>query len=410
MADLPTQGPRAGSIYPVESRTYHDPHTGAKVRQLTDHPGADDYGWGYDLSGWYDDGRRLFFESNRDPTATTGDPASGSEPPTDDVFSIDLETEVITRITDIEGWSIGKKVAIAREDRSMFFLLDDEIVRLDLESLAVQEIMCEASEGHILKSFDVNADESRMYVTEAEPLEVPENEDPRAWRLDEVPLMRVLSVPLDGGQADVVFEGGGRWGTHLHASPTRPELFMHPIQGHWREIEDKLWVHNAETGERWSIRSTPGIGGVGHQSWQANGERVNYHAWDEDGNGFFGHARYDGTDHVETHVPAEIAAGGAHAHALGPDAFVTDGTIGRPTPVTDTHRAVPWLLYYRWNEAKGDYDGPRKLATLDWSAHPHPRITPDGSWVQFNAAQGCSSSIYLVDIPEFEDLPEYRHE
>lgn len=44
------------------------------------------------------------------------------------------------------------------------------------------------------------------------------------------------------------------------------------------------------------------------------------------------------------------------------------------------------------------------------SVDPHPRITPDGSQVQFNAAQGRSSSIYLVDIPEFEDLPEYKHE
>jgi len=170
---------------------------------------------------------------------------------------------------------------------------------------------------------------------------------------------------------------------------------MHPMQGPWDRIEDKLRVQDADTGERWRVRSTPsGDAGVGHQSWQDNGERINYHGHD-DGGAFFGHARYDGTDQVEIAVPDSL--GGAHPHANGPDAFVTDGS-----------EEVPWLLYYRYNEARDDFDGPRKLAAVDWSVHPHPRLTPDGSRVQFNSAHSGSSSIYLVDIPAFETLPEYE--
>jgi len=401
MTDLPTQGPRAGVNWPAEIDTYRDPHTGARVHQLTDCPGADDYGYGYNGNGWYDDGRRIIFESNRDATATTRDVSRyGGHPNTDALFSIDVESGLITQLTDIEEFAMGGNPSIAREDRSLSFWIDDRIVRLDLDSLRIQEAVYEVSEGYIPGTFDLNADESRLFVSEREPVEYPDDL-PKGEMMTEVfeaePHTRILSVPVDGGQPEVIFEDDGWWDTHVDPSPTDPDLFMHPLQGPWSRIDDKLWIHDVETGERYRVRSTPSPdAGVGHQSWQTNGERINYHGSDDDG-AFFGHARYDGTDHVETTVPDSL--GGAHPHANGPDAFVTDGS-----------EEIPWLLYYRWDEDAGAYEGPRKLATLDWSVHPHPRFGPDGSRVQFNAAQGRSSSIYLVDVPAFDTLPEYDPE
>jgi len=393
MTDVPTQGSRAGASWAPEIETYRDPHTGARVRRLTDLPGADDYGYGYNGNGWYDDGRRILFESNRHPTDTTNDPScEGSHPETDAFLSIDVETGAITQLTDVEEFSAGGNPAIAREDRSLYFWVRDRLVRMDLNSLRVREVLYETSEGYLPETFDLNADESRLFVSEREPVEATGMDV-----YDAQPHTRILSVPVDGGRPAVIFEDDGWWSTHVDASPTHPDRFMHPMQGSWGRIDDKLRVHDVATGERWSVRSTPSENaGVGHQSWQENGERVNYQGYDDDG-AFFGHANYDGTDRVEAPVPDTV--GTAHPHANEPEAFVTDGS-----------EEIPWLLYYRWNGDAGTYEGPRKLATLNWDYHPHPRLGPDGARVQFNLTHDGASGIHLVDVPPFESLPEYDHD
>ena len=191
----------------------------------------------------------------------------------------------------------------------------------------------------------------------------------------------------------------------MDASPTRPELIMYPLQGPWGEIDDKVWVQNVETGQRWSIRPTPGDGGSGHQHWLLDGERVGYHGhewWDpetDEGEYFYGHVRYDGTDRVETDIPLRHT----HAHTTTPDSFVIDGSPDVPHP-----------LLYRWNEDAGEYEGPRTLATHDWgprSPDPHSRFSPDGSRVLFDSNRyDGSSNLYIGEIPDFEDLPEFEAE
>ena len=387
MPEPPTQGPRAGSNYPPETTTYTDPNSGATVRRLTSYPGQTDLHLYPTTDGWYDDGRRLLFRSFR----------AGSR----QLFSIDLESGLITQVTDVEGF--GGSTKVDADAGEAYFWVDDQLVALDLSSLRVRDVVYEVPEGWRRGTLDVAADGSRFYVTISEPVDLPGERSGFVERAAADAETRLLAVPADGGDPEVVFEAEGWWGTHVDASPTRPELVMHVLQGPWRDIEDKIWVQDAETGERWSVRPTPGPDGVGHQHWLADGERVGYHGhegrWreDDDADYFYGHARYDGTDRVETEIPLRHT----HAHTLTPDAFVIDGSPDVPHP-----------LLYRWDEEAEEYDGPRVLATHDWgpdSPDPHSRFSPDGERVLFDSNRyDGSGNLYLVEIPDFEDLPEFE--
>ncbi|WP_276255882.1 oligogalacturonate lyase family protein [Halomontanus rarus] len=397
MSDVPSQGPKAGRNWPTERETYDDPNTGARVTRLTSYPGVPDWHLYFTKSGWYDDGRRLLFRSNRD----------GSR----QLYSLDLESGLITQVTDLEGFE--GDTTIHHETADAYFWVDDRLVRFDLDAFCVRDVVYEVPEGYDRGTFDLAADGSRFYVSIAEPVDLPGERSTFLEMMEAAPPTRILSIPgpraADGAagsteepdpEPELLHEESGWLSTHMDASPTRPNLFMYPQQGPWDAFEDKVWVQDADSGERWSVRPTPGDGGMGHQHWLADGERVGYHGWEggrDDPDCFYGHVRFDGTDRVETATPVRET----HCHTNTPSQFVCDGSS-----------EVPWNLLYRWDDDRGEYEGPRKLATHDWgedSPHPHSRLGPDGETVLFDSNRyDGESNLYLVEIPEFESLPAYE--
>lgn len=388
-----TQGPKAGRIWPAEDETYDDPKTGATVRRLTSYPGVGDYHLYFTEDGWYDDGRRLLFRSDRD----------GSR----QLYSIDLESGLITQVTDVDGFRGG--TAIDHDAELAYVWVRDRLVRLDLDSLRVGDVLYQVPDGFTGGSFDVNADGSRLYVAIGEDVEVPDRDDKLSGTFEAAPDTRILSVPTDGGDPELLREVDVWASSHVNASPTRPELFTYCEEGPWDAVENRVWTVNAETGETWQVRDVPPEGGVGHEYWLSDGERIGYHGSRDDPQGrdgvpdpdpFVGSARYDDTDHRETSLPDEVYAL-THTHSNTPERIVCDGTF----------ETVPCGLLYQWDEAAGEYEGPRKLATYDWwheGPHPHSRFSPDGEQVLFDSARyDGASNLYLVDVPPFETLPEY---
>ncbi|WP_123537668.1 oligogalacturonate lyase family protein [Halosimplex salinum] len=394
MPETIEQGPRAGSHWPAEDETYADPTSGARVRRLTSYPGVGDYHLYFTEDGWYDGGRRLLFRSDR----------TGSR----QLHSIDLESGLITQVTDVEGFRGG--TSIDHDAELVYFWARDRLVSLDLGTLRVEGVHYEVPDGWTGGSFDVNADGSRLYVAIGEDVEVPERDDKLSGTFEAAPDTRILSVPTDGGEPERLREVDVWASSHVNASPTRPDLFTYCEEGPWDAVENRIWSVNAETGETWKVREVPDAGGVGHEYWMQDGERVGYHGSLKDPQGrervddpepFIGSSRYDDTDRRETALPDEVYAL-THTHANSPELLVCDGTF----------EAVPHSLLYRWDEAAGEYEGPRVLATHDWDhagPHPHSRFSPDGSHVLFDSARyDGSSNLYLAEVPEFEDLPEYE--
>jgi len=396
MTDVPTQGPRAGRNFPTEDETYTDPATGATVRRLTSYPDADDHHLYFTEDGWYDDGRRLLFRSDR-----AGDRQ---------LFSIDLESGLITQVTDVADFRGG--TSIDHDANAAYARVGDAVVRFDLDRLTFTDVVYESPDGYNLGDLDVNADGSALYLAVGEDVDVPRDDDWFDAMVEAKPHTQILRVPVDGGESEVLTETS-RWASsHVNASPTRPELFMYAEEGPWAVVENRIWTVNAETGETWQIRDVPEAGGVGHEYWMQDGERVGYHGSLDDPQGrdrvdqpdpFMGSARYDDTDRREMDLPQSVYAL-THTHANASEMHVCDGSFTDP----------PYSLLYRWDEFTESYAGPRKLATVDWregSPHPHSRFSPDGEQVLFDSARyDGSSNLYLVDVPAFEDLPAYEPE
>ena len=393
MTDDVRQGPKAGRNWLSEIDEFADPNTGARVRRLTSYPGVNDYHLYFTEDGWYDDGRRLLFRSDRD----------GSR----NLYSIDLETGLITQVTDFEAFAGG--TTIDHDAEEAYFWVGKRLVRFDLRALRARDVIYEVPEGYETGDIDVNADGSAVYVAIAEDVDLPGERRSFFEMLEAEPHTEILSVPTDGSKPEALREVD-RWAnSHVNASPTRPELFVYCEEGPWAEVENRIWTVNAETGETWRVREVPEEGGVGHEYWMEDGERVGYHGALDDPQGyegvdepgaFAGSSRYDDTDRRETSLPDEVYAL-THTHANSPELLVCDGTFS----------TVPYSLLYRYDEDEGEYAGPRMLATYDWKEggpHPHSRFSPDGSQVLFDSDRyDGSSNLYLVDVPAFEDLPAY---
>jgi len=392
MADLPTQGPRAGATYPAEDETYTDPATGATVRRLTSYPGADDTHLYFTEDGWYDDGDRLLFTSDR---------ASGHQ-----LFSVHLASGLITQLTDFEAFRGG--TTLDHDANDAYLRVGDDVVRFDLDRLEATDVVFTAPDGYRVGDLDVNADGSALYLAVGETVDLPGDERRYVEQMEARPHTEIRRVPLDGGESEVLVETD-RWASsHVNASPTRPELLVYCEEGPWDRVDHRIHTVNAETGETWRVREVADDEGVGHEYWMQDGERVGYHGSRDpqgrdridDPEPYMGSARYDDTDHREMALPDDVYAL-THTHANSPDRHVCDGSF----------TGVPFSLLYEWDEASESYAGPRKLATVDWrsgSPHPHSRFSPDGSQVVFDSDRyDGSSNVYLVDVPAFEALPEY---
>ena len=384
-----TQGPRAGTNWPVEGDSYDDPNTGATVRRLTGYPGADSRHPYFTEPCLYDDGRRMVFGSDR-----TGESQA---------YSVDLESGLVTQLTDIPATEPGTSTrpAIIDGGDAVYRWSGDHMVRVDLERLTVRSLYEKPSDYHG-KIPGVSADGEHVLVSIVEDVRDRTGDDWMTEKWELGPHSKVLAIPADGGEAETLVEEN-EWIGHVNPSPTRPELLTYCEEGPWDRVDNRIWVLDSETGETWKVRPMPDEGGVGHEYWLADGERVGYHGWEvgEDGErrSFAGSARYDDAERIETAIPD----GGTHTHSNTPRLLVTDGN-------TD----IGCNLLYRYDEESGEYEGPRTLATHDWgrgSPHPHSRLLPDDSAVVFDSDRyDGTSDAYLVEVPPFEELPRYEEE
>ena len=108
-----------GKIYPSEAKTFHDARTGAKIRQVTDHPSIHHHPFFFIPA--YDDAMcRLIFISCR-----TGSPQ---------IFAEERSTGTLIQLTDrpdLSDWSIYP----SHDGSAVFFTAGTSAWRLDLERL-----------------------------------------------------------------------------------------------------------------------------------------------------------------------------------------------------------------------------------------------------------------------------------
>jgi oligogalacturonide lyase len=395
MTELLRNGPKAGRHWGVEVDEYTDPNSGATVRRLTDYPGSDNRHLYFTEPGWYDGGDRLLIRPYRDDVGGEYDiPSEGGVPR--QVYSLDLRSGLLTQLSDIPDGIDG--MTRSYTDPEAYFWSDDRLGALDLRTLEVRTLY-ESPDGFSgAGTTTATADGEAVCAIVREPVEGDHSERSAAR-----PTSKIVEVPLDGGEVDVLHEEAYLL-SHANASPGRPELMTFCHEGPWDEVDHRIWGLDRETGEVWKIRPQEDDVSIGHEYWHADGETLGYHGWrgsQESPDPFFGHVRYDNTEQHET----SFSNFNTHFHSLDGHLVVGDGS----------HRGIPYNLLWRWDEATGEYDGPRILATTDWrnggrsgpgTVHPHSQFSPDGETVAFDSDRNApGSDVYLVDVPPFEELP-----
>lgn len=387
-----------GRVYQNERSTYVDSYSNRKVVQLTDYLGHSNHLYFTDPC-WLNHNRSMIFKSDRENQGN--------------LFRYDLDTGLITQLTDIQGANpYGKgrlSGCFSEANNCHYFWWNRALYELNVDTLE-ERVICEAPPA-MIPGGQASPTADGKYVCsmlmEEQPQDTPRVSFSysrfREFFLSK-PFSQIVRVEIATGEMVAIHEDR-RYMGHVNLSPTLPEILTYCHEGPWAEIEQRIWGLNIITGETWKIRSQEGENiAVGHEYWFADGERIGYHGRPRSGRSHhvFGHIKWDNSDHVEVSFPFHST----HFHSLDESIIVGDGT---PAFVFNSDsKAQPFIQLFKWDGEK--YVGPciltfHRSTFNNQHAHCHPRFTPDGKSVLYTSDLTSYSQMYLVEIGDFDDLP-----
>lgn len=381
-----------GKVWGTEWKIYKDRETGATVRQLTDYF-ANHYHVYFTNPGWYAGGKKMLMGGDRENKSN--------------LYSVDLETGLITQLTDYERIPVPNDInfqSIAvnpKKDEAYFWKLD-ELIAIDLNTL-VERVIWDSPAGYMRSILNVTSDGKYVIGSRVQDMSdkifldlqhgyVGFNE---LWAAN--PLSMVYKTPVDGGETEIVWQENS-WIGHVNTSPMNPSIMTFCHEGPWDKVDHRIWGLDHTTGKAWKIRERKAERErVGHEYWYADGETIGYHGVNLVTDvKFFGRIKYDNTCGSEALFPFHTG----HIHSNDEHLVVGDGSS-------------KYVYLWRYDAANNAYEGPKALCVHSSSMHQqfvhvHPRFTPDGKQVVFSSDKTGYGSPYIVDVPDFYSLPSAR--
>lgn len=373
-----------------ERKSYVDRVSGVEVTQLTDYKGHSHHFY-FTNSGWYAEGRKLLFCSERDNRRN--------------LFGVDLETGDIEQITDLEPDPRQAEPDFLRACRNpirdeVCFWQGDTLLAVDLASRAMRRVFvgggsilsCSADGQYVCFARHAPADSGLRGDPPA--TSGPRTDRPAGYvglqkRWEAMPRCQVVRVPVDGGEGQVLFEEN-YWIGHVNTSPTQPDLLTFCHEGPWEKVDNRIWGLDMSTEKVWKIRPTVAGELVGHEYWFSDGIRIGYHGQTVQAKPMLGSIRFDNTERHEYDFPGQTG----HIFSLDEQLIVGDGGG----------------IIRVWKRDGNGYAGPCVLCRHDsgmrtQESHPHPQISPDGRYVVFTSDRSRYCNVYTVPLAAFDALP-----
>jgi oligogalacturonide lyase len=373
----------AGSRWEPELIVSKDAVSGATVHQLTNYRAHSNHFY-FTYPCWFDQGRKILFYSDRENRTN--------------LYSVDLHSGEILQLTDMDpakGDCHGLTLNVVRNEA--YFSQARTTFAIDLKTLKLRKLYTTpdgftggggspTADGQYLiigKNIDLSdrilMDLGHGYIGFHE-----------YWEAH--PHCMIQRLDLDSGKLEVVYEENS-WLGHHNPSTTQAGIMTFCHEGPWNLVDNRIWGLDINSGKAWKIRPTGEGEMVGHEYWMPDGVHIGYHGRVA-GEPIYGSISYDNKDRVE----APFAFNSWHFHSYNLDLVVGDGAADNA-----------YLMLWRYSGGK--FEGPRFLAWHRGSfhtqqVHVHPCFSPDGKQIVFTADPQGYGQVFMVDIPEFESLPE----
>ncbi|HCE45049.1 MAG TPA: oligogalacturonide lyase [Lentisphaeria bacterium] len=375
---------------PSEKKTYRDPESGIEVTQWTNYCGHSHHLY-FTNPGWYDDGRKLLFASDRNNIKN--------------LFGINLVTGELEQITDFSEEKPGIRpsfhLASLNPKRDEAYLIHERRLKaIDLKT-GKESVLNEVGSGWNFMMTNCSADGKYVYYGTSEypsggfEVDLANGYVGSEQIWSSKPQSRIHRTPVNGEKTETIFEEK-YWIGHVNTSPTQPHLLTYCHEGPWAKVDNRIWGLDASTGRNWKIRPRKSDENPGHEYWYADGLRIGFHGEYKNRKNFIGGIEFDNSNHFEAAFPGWTG----HIFSLDENLIIGDGN--------------GVIRVWKWNGEK--YLAPRLLCRHDSSmkfqeSHPHPRISPDGKYVIFSSdRRGGYVNVYTVPIVDFESLPEIKGE
>jgi Tol biopolymer transport system component len=390
-----------------ESRAYRDAVTLRKIRQVTTTGLYNQTSNYHTKSGFTADGEYLVLATAREGDSTllrchipTGDLTALITPLT----GTGGYSEVSRGNYSFDGRGVDSNFCVAQRSGWVVYSVGRALRAVHLMTLEERTLIADVGVGWLSGRPSISPDESTVII----PV-IPVHPEIRAGGKPTMDYkayfgkyggahLRLLAVPLAGGDCTTVYEEVGIVSGHATFCPTDGNLILFD-----RDRQDKrsrtaegepnrMWTLRLSTGEQREMLPRNASRWQSHSVWSHDGAHIYYQGLAVGGGEYIGAMTPDGTVVREYHF-AEAVTHQGHVSAMPfRNAILLDGHL--------THDLLLWLYY--------DSEQPRleviarhgsQLGTLPGQlAHVHPQATPDGRFISFNAAHDGRADVYVVEV------------
>jgi oligogalacturonide lyase len=361
-------GAGKGRVWPSESRWFRDETTGARIRQVTNHPSIHHHPFFF-VPAWDDAMRRLLFVSHR-----TGRPQ---------LFVEEQATGRIVQLTDrgdLAEWSFHP----SHDGRHVLFVAGTGAWRLDLDTLA-EECLTEFGAVEMRERGMVGA---AMGTTAL-------SRDDRWWAIPVKSgrLSRFHVVDTRAGGSEVILERDTIGHPQFHPDDSGLLFYAGPLTNRiWvirRDGGDHRNPYRRERPDQWITHETwiPGTRELAFVDWPHGMKAVNVDT---------------GAVRPITGFPAWHAVCDARGERIVCDTTFPDTGLHI---LTVRGEGAPRRLCLPRSSNAGEHwggpfpynDGPREVYAPQHT-HPHPRFSPDGSRVVYTSDAGGHAQLYEAHL------------